>query len=144
MQNFFNHRITESKLSGPILRCCRNVHKSVCKIARLVPQYRVTVLSFQLLLKTAEILHDHFSKVLYHWYLPQSHFKGGICKQIILFCRVERKWNKSKISSCPCFMKFKWISVNGEMGCYTILWWRSLKLLTLKKYRCSNQYNRST
>ncbi|KAF4106371.1 E3 ubiquitin-protein ligase rnf213-beta-like isoform X3 [Onychostoma macrolepis] len=55
-------RITESKLSGLILRCYRNVHKSVCKIARLVPQYRVTVLSFKILLKTAEILHDHFSK----------------------------------------------------------------------------------
>uniref|UniRef100_A0A8C1VS82 RING-type E3 ubiquitin transferase n=1 Tax=Cyprinus carpio TaxID=7962 RepID=A0A8C1VS82_CYPCA len=55
-------RITESKLSCLKLWCCRNVHMSVCKITRLVPQYRVTVLSFQLLLKTAEILHDYFSK----------------------------------------------------------------------------------
>ncbi|XP_016335836.1 E3 ubiquitin-protein ligase rnf213-beta-like [Sinocyclocheilus anshuiensis] len=55
-------RITESKSSGLILRCYRNVHKSVCKIARLVPQYRVPVLSSQLLLKMAEIHHDHFSK----------------------------------------------------------------------------------
>ncbi|XP_016344880.1 E3 ubiquitin-protein ligase rnf213-beta-like [Sinocyclocheilus anshuiensis] len=59
-------RIMEPKLFDLILRCCRNVHKSVCKITRLVPQYRVTVLSFKLLLKTAEILHDYFSKVLYH------------------------------------------------------------------------------
>ncbi len=77
MQNFFNHRITEFK-SGLILQCCRNVHKSVCKIARLVPHYRVTVLSFQLLLKTAEIRHDHFSKVLYHRDRLESNFKGGI------------------------------------------------------------------
>ncbi|XP_026078195.1 E3 ubiquitin-protein ligase rnf213-beta isoform X1 [Carassius auratus] len=55
-------RITESNSSGLILQCCRNVHKSACKIARLVPQYRVPVLSLQLLLKMAEICHDHFSK----------------------------------------------------------------------------------
>ncbi len=77
MQNIFNHRIAEFK-SGPILRCCRNVHKSVCKSARLVPQYRVTVLSFKLLLKTAEILHDHFSMVLYHRGLLESNVKGDI------------------------------------------------------------------
>uniref|UniRef100_A0A9J7YJS3 RING-type E3 ubiquitin transferase n=1 Tax=Cyprinus carpio carpio TaxID=630221 RepID=A0A9J7YJS3_CYPCA len=62
MPNFFNNRITESKSSGLILQCCRDVHKSACKTARLVPQYRVPVLSVQLLLKMAEILHDHFSK----------------------------------------------------------------------------------
>ncbi|XP_050980097.1 LOW QUALITY PROTEIN: E3 ubiquitin-protein ligase rnf213-beta-like [Labeo rohita] len=65
--NFLLKRIEEDKerlMESPdlILQCCRNVHKSVCKIARLVQQYRVTVLSFQLLLKMAEILHDHFSK----------------------------------------------------------------------------------
>ncbi|XP_052426303.1 E3 ubiquitin-protein ligase rnf213-beta [Carassius gibelio] len=55
-------RITESMLSGKSLWCCKHLHENVCRIARLVPQYRVTVLSFQLLFKMAEILHDHFSK----------------------------------------------------------------------------------
>ncbi|KAK9965830.1 hypothetical protein ABG768_004896 [Culter alburnus] len=55
-------RIMESKSSDLILHCCINVYKSACKIARLVPQYKVTVLSFQLLLKMAEILHEKFSK----------------------------------------------------------------------------------
>ncbi|KAL1264673.1 hypothetical protein QQF64_005028, partial [Cirrhinus molitorella] len=55
-------RITENKLYALIFWHFRNIHNSICKIARLVPQYRVTVLSFQLLLKTAEILHDRFLK----------------------------------------------------------------------------------
>lgn len=63
----------ESKSSDLILHCCINVYKSACKIARLVPQYKVTVLSFQLLLKMAEILHEKFSKVLYHLGLFVSH-----------------------------------------------------------------------
>ncbi|XP_043109399.1 E3 ubiquitin-protein ligase rnf213-beta isoform X2 [Puntigrus tetrazona] len=45
-----------------VLILCKDIYKSVCKIVRLVPQYRVTVLSFKLLLKTAEILHDRFLK----------------------------------------------------------------------------------
>ncbi|XP_051523957.1 E3 ubiquitin-protein ligase rnf213-beta-like isoform X2 [Myxocyprinus asiaticus] len=55
-------RIMESKSLDLILECCRNVHKSACKIVRLVPQYRVTVLSFQLLLKMIEIQHALLSK----------------------------------------------------------------------------------
>ncbi|XP_039521132.1 E3 ubiquitin-protein ligase rnf213-beta isoform X4 [Pimephales promelas] len=55
-------RIMELKSLDLILQQCISVHKSACKIARLVSQYKVTVLSFQLLLKVAEILHDTFSK----------------------------------------------------------------------------------
>jgi len=63
----------ELKSLDLILQQCISVHKSACKIARLVSHYKVTVLSFQLLLKVAEILHDTFSKVLYHWGLLVSH-----------------------------------------------------------------------
>ncbi|XP_051967995.1 E3 ubiquitin-protein ligase rnf213-beta-like [Xyrauchen texanus] len=55
-------RIMESKSLDLIVACCRNVHKSACKIVQLVPQYNVTVLSFQLLLKMVEIQHDLLSK----------------------------------------------------------------------------------
>lgn len=63
----------EPKSSDLILQHCISVHKSACKNARLVSHYKVTVLSFQLLLKVAEILHDMFSKVLYHSDLLVSH-----------------------------------------------------------------------
>ncbi|XP_073773817.1 E3 ubiquitin-protein ligase rnf213-beta isoform X3 [Danio rerio] len=55
-------RIMKTEQLTLILQCCCNVHKSVCKTARLVPQYKVTVLSFQLLLKMAEIVYDGFFK----------------------------------------------------------------------------------
>ncbi|XP_051530047.1 E3 ubiquitin-protein ligase rnf213-beta-like isoform X2 [Myxocyprinus asiaticus] len=55
-------RIMESKSLDLIVECCRNVHKSACRIVRLVSQYKVTVLSFQLLLKMAEIQQDLLSK----------------------------------------------------------------------------------
>ncbi|XP_077056473.1 E3 ubiquitin-protein ligase rnf213-beta isoform X2 [Siphateles boraxobius] len=55
-------RIMEPESSDLILQRCISVYKSACKNARLVSHYRVTVLSFQLLLKVAEILHDTFSK----------------------------------------------------------------------------------
>ncbi|XP_056089655.1 E3 ubiquitin-protein ligase rnf213-beta [Rhinichthys klamathensis goyatoka] len=55
-------RIMDPKSSNLILQHCISVHKSACKNARLVSQYKVTVLSFQLLLKVEEILHDTFSK----------------------------------------------------------------------------------
>ncbi|XDV44192.1 hypothetical protein PO909_012516 [Leuciscus waleckii] len=55
-------RIMEPKSLDLILQRCISVHKSACKNARLVSRYKVTVLSFQLLLKVAEILHDTFSK----------------------------------------------------------------------------------
>ncbi|XP_062382955.1 E3 ubiquitin-protein ligase rnf213-beta [Sardina pilchardus] len=39
-----------------VFQCCRRVHKSTCQMARLSSSYKTAVLSFQLLLKVAEIL----------------------------------------------------------------------------------------
>ncbi|XP_073722611.1 E3 ubiquitin-protein ligase rnf213-beta [Misgurnus anguillicaudatus] len=55
-------RIMESESLGSILESCRNVHKSACKIARLVAEYSVPVLTFQLLLKMVEMKHAALSK----------------------------------------------------------------------------------
>ncbi|XP_053366887.1 E3 ubiquitin-protein ligase rnf213-beta isoform X1 [Clarias gariepinus] len=45
-----------------IYQCCRNIHKSTCTMTRLLPAYKATVLSFQLLLKMAEIQYEFLSK----------------------------------------------------------------------------------
>ncbi|KAA0724979.1 E3 ubiquitin-protein ligase rnf213-beta [Triplophysa tibetana] len=55
-------RIMESESLGPLLKCCRNVQKSACKIARLVQHYNVPLLTFQLLLKVVELKHAVLSK----------------------------------------------------------------------------------
>lgn len=46
-----------------IFECCRNVHKSTCAMTRLLSVYKATVLSFQLVLKMAEIQYEILSKV---------------------------------------------------------------------------------
>ncbi|XP_056627258.1 E3 ubiquitin-protein ligase rnf213-beta-like isoform X2 [Triplophysa dalaica] len=53
-------RIMESLDS--ILECCKNVHKSACKIAQRVHFYSLPLLTFQLLLKVVENKHAVLSK----------------------------------------------------------------------------------
>ncbi|XP_015211977.2 E3 ubiquitin-protein ligase rnf213-beta isoform X1 [Lepisosteus oculatus] len=55
-------RILSSGWLDYILMCCINNHKSVCKMARLVPHYKVAVASFQLVLKVAEIQDSFLGK----------------------------------------------------------------------------------
>ncbi|KAK3529115.1 hypothetical protein QTP70_016547 [Hemibagrus guttatus] len=55
-------RLMSSKWLESICQCCRNIHKSTCAMTRLVLSYKATVLSFQLVLKMAEIQHEFLSK----------------------------------------------------------------------------------
>ncbi|XP_057214799.1 E3 ubiquitin-protein ligase rnf213-beta-like isoform X2 [Triplophysa rosa] len=55
-------RIMESESLSFILKCCWNLHKSACSIARLVQHYNVPLLTFQLLLKVVEMKHAVISK----------------------------------------------------------------------------------
>ncbi|XP_046887613.1 E3 ubiquitin-protein ligase rnf213-beta isoform X4 [Hypomesus transpacificus] len=54
-------RLLDSGCVLPILLCCFNVLKSTCQMVQLVPFYRTAVLSYQLVLKVAEI-HDALAK----------------------------------------------------------------------------------
>ncbi|XP_062858949.1 E3 ubiquitin-protein ligase rnf213-beta [Trichomycterus rosablanca] len=51
--------------SGWLVQCCRDVLKSTCKIAQSPFLFKAAVLSFQLLLKIAEVLYEALLKVLY-------------------------------------------------------------------------------
>ncbi|KAL7869588.1 hypothetical protein AOLI_G00135760 [Acnodon oligacanthus] len=56
-------RITASKRLDAVLQCCRTVHKSTCRIARQdIQMFKAAVLSFQLVLKLAEIQYEVLSK----------------------------------------------------------------------------------
>lgn len=54
----FTFRLMSSKWLDSIFQCCRHVHKSTCSMSRLVPAYKAAVLSFQLVLKMAEIQYE--------------------------------------------------------------------------------------
>ncbi|XP_017573370.2 E3 ubiquitin-protein ligase rnf213-beta isoform X2 [Pygocentrus nattereri] len=56
-------RITASKRLDAVFQCCSNVHKSTCRIARQdIQMFKAAVLSFQLVLKLAEIQYEALSK----------------------------------------------------------------------------------
>ncbi|XP_036427896.1 E3 ubiquitin-protein ligase rnf213-beta isoform X2 [Colossoma macropomum] len=56
-------RITASKRLDAVLECCRSVHRSACRIARQdIQMFKAAVLSFQLVLKLAEIQYEVLSK----------------------------------------------------------------------------------
>lgn len=52
----FVYRLADSGNVDSILLSCISVLKSTCRMVRLVPFYKAAVLSFQLVLKAAEIL----------------------------------------------------------------------------------------
>ncbi|XP_063077858.1 E3 ubiquitin-protein ligase rnf213-beta [Engraulis encrasicolus] len=55
-------RLCVSEWVMAIFECCICVHNSTCTMARLVPSYKSVVLSFQLLLKFAEVVDMQISK----------------------------------------------------------------------------------
>ncbi|KAL2078388.1 hypothetical protein ACEWY4_026073 [Coilia grayii] len=55
-------RLCDSLWVMAVFECCVRIHKSTCSMARLVPSYKTTVLSFQLLLKFAEIVDMQITK----------------------------------------------------------------------------------
>ncbi|KAK1794252.1 hypothetical protein P4O66_011142, partial [Electrophorus voltai] len=55
-------RIMYSEYLDSIFECCRRVHKSTCRITRVTSLFKAAVLSFQLVLKVAEVQHEELSK----------------------------------------------------------------------------------
>ncbi|XP_060751752.1 E3 ubiquitin-protein ligase rnf213-beta isoform X2 [Tachysurus vachellii] len=84
-------RLMSSKWLESICQCCRNIHKSTCTMTRLVPAYKATVLSFQLVLKMAEIRFECLSK---HGEEKESE-KISLLKQIEATQEEFSKWKDS-------------------------------------------------
>ncbi|KAL4648632.1 E3 ubiquitin-protein ligase rnf213-beta-like [Arapaima gigas] len=61
--NSDRERMVDSGGVDSILQCCINIVTSICRIAKLVPMYKTVVVSYQLVLKVAEVQHSLLTEV---------------------------------------------------------------------------------
>ncbi|XP_058262202.1 E3 ubiquitin-protein ligase rnf213-beta isoform X1 [Hemibagrus wyckioides] len=89
-------RLMSSKWLESICQCCRHIHKSTCTLTRLVPSYKAPVLSFQLVLKMAEIQHEFLSK---HGEEKDSE-KVSLLKQLEASQKEFSQWKDNLLQNC--------------------------------------------
>ncbi|XP_031417458.1 E3 ubiquitin-protein ligase rnf213-beta isoform X2 [Clupea harengus] len=112
-------RMHGSEVVESVLECCVRVHKSVCQMARLVSSCKMAVLSFQLLLKVAEMMDVQIVKA--------SEDEESTDKQARLTVKLEHiqqefsHW-RDKLLHLP-LLKTKQLSYPKEIELWDALFW---------------------